>query len=134
MGGYGALKIGMKKCENFYACAGLSSTADIQCIKHRFPDDYKNIFGDDGIPASEDLFEIANQCSENQNRPKIFMGVGTDDHNYGSNLKLKEHLERLEFDLTYKDSKGSHSWDFWDEYIQYVLAWLAKQKCYSEKI
>ena len=127
MGGYGTLKIGMKECDRFCACAGLSSTADIQGIKDRFPNDYKNIFGEDGIPASEDLFDIASQCVNNPNRPKIFMGVGTEDYNYESNIKLKKHLQNLGFDLTYKDSRGTHSWDFWDEYIQYVLTWILEQ-------
>ena len=28
------------------------------------------------------------------------------------------------FSVVYRESAGGHSWEFWDEYIQYVLEWL----------
>ena len=44
MGGYGALKIGLKKPDKFAACAGLSSVADIVACSSLFPDVYLPIF------------------------------------------------------------------------------------------
>ena len=52
------------------------------------------------------------------------MGVGTEDFLYESNVKLKEKFEQLEYDFTYRESSGEHSWNFWDEYIQYLLKWM----------
>lgn len=127
MGGYGALKIGMKNCDTFSAAAGLSSVADIEVLKTRWPEDLVNIFGEDGkIPDDENLFKIAEKVNENIDKPRIFMGCGTEDFLYEDNTRLKEKFESLDFDYTYKESSGVHEWGFWDEYIQYVLEWMFK--------
>lgn len=127
MGGYGALKIGMKNCDKFNACAGLSSVADIERGKDIFTQTYLPIFGDDMIiPDEENLFKISEVCFSNPNKPRIFMGIGTEDSLYHDNVNLKEKLEDLNFDITYKESQGAHCWEFWDEYIQYVLKWMFK--------
>lgn len=125
MGGYGALKIGMKECDVFSAAAGLSSVADIHEGKTLFKRDKINIFGEEiCIPVEEELFYLAEQCSDNANRPRIYMGVGTEDFLYPSNQKLRKKITSLKFDYTYRESQGAHSWEFWDEYIQYVIEWL----------
>ena len=56
------------------------------------------------------------------------MGVGTEDFLYESNVQLKEKFQALPYDFTYRQSPGIHCWDFWDEYIQYVLQWLFDEK------
>lgn len=125
MGGYGALKIGMRECEQFCAAAGLSSVADIVGRAETFKDVYVPVFGEELIiPDSENLFEIAEQTDKNPLKPRIFMGVGTEDFLYDGNQRLKEKFEALSFDYTYRESEGTHSWEFWDEYIQYVLKWM----------
>ncbi len=125
MGGYGALKIGLRECDRFSAAAGLSSVADINFFKERLGSEFVNIFGEvEAVPAEEDLFALAEKCNSNPNKPRIFMGVGTEDYLYEGNQKLKAKFETLDFDYTYKESAGVHNWVFWDEYIQYVLAWL----------
>ena len=52
------------------------------------------------------------------------MGVGTEDFLYDANQRLKEKMETLDYDFTYRESSGTHCWEFWDEYIQYVLEWM----------
>jgi S-formylglutathione hydrolase FrmB len=79
------------------------------------------------VPENEDLFSLAEKCDSNPNKPRIFMGVGTEDFLYRDNLRLKEKFESLNFDFTYRESPGTHCWAFWDEYIQYVIRWLLKK-------
>ena len=43
---------------------------------------------------------------------------------YDANVRLKEKFEQLDYDFTYRESAGGHGWNFWDEYIQYVLKWM----------
>ena len=125
MGGYGALKIGMRNCDRYCACAGISSVADIKKGKELFKEIYIPIFGEGLIINDEDdLFKIAEECNQNPNKPRVYMGVGTEDFLYQDNIKLKSKLEELDFDFTYKESSGTHCWKFWDEYIQYVLEWM----------
>lgn len=123
MGGYGALKAALKKPETYCAAAGISSVAD---IKNRLFDDVLvSVFGEDmNIPDEEDLFCLAEKTNSNAQKPRIFMGVGTEDFLYQSNVKLKEKFEQLDYDFTYRESSGIHNWAFWDEYIQYVLRWM----------
>ena len=123
MGGYGALKAALKKPEKYCAVAGLSSVADIK--SGMFDDVLLSVFGEGiNIPDEEDLFFLAEKTNSNTKKPKIFMGVGTEDFLYESNVSLKEKFEKLDYDFTYRESSGIHSWEFWDEYIRYVLEWM----------
>ena len=128
MGGYGALKIGLKECEHFCAAAGISSVADIENeIKNLFSGPGIPIFGEElDVPPEENLFYLAEKQNDNPLKPRIFMGVGTEDFLYEDNVKLKEQFEKLNYDFTYRESAGAHSWGFWDEYIQYVLKWVTQ--------
>lgn len=125
MGGYGALKAGLKRPDVYCAAAGLSSVADIRC--GLFDDALTPVFGEGvNIPDEEDLFYLADKTNSNSQKPRIYMGVGTEDFLYEYNQKLKQKLETLDYDYTYRESEGVHNWYFWDEYIQYVLEWMFK--------
>ncbi len=128
MGGYGALKIGLSNPDSFSACAGLSSVADIKNSIDIFRKDFVCIFGEDiNIKEEDDLLYLAKKCDRNPNKPRVFMGVGTDDFTYLQNQSLKNVFDSLTYDYTYRESKGTHCWAFWDEYIQYVLQWLSNK-------
>ena len=74
MGGYGALKIGMRECDSFCAAAGLSTVADVERFMNidRYADVCPPIFGDSReIPASEDLFNLATELKSNSNQPRL---------------------------------------------------------------
>ena len=126
MGGYGALKIGMRESDSFGYAAGLSTVADIAefLTMSRAAGVGAPIFGDDMcIPDDDELFALANALEKKDVKPHIYMGVGKQDYLYEANQRLKAHIESLSLDLTYRESDGVHNWVFWDEYIQKVLAW-----------
>lgn len=120
MGGYGALKIALRENDKFCAGAGLSAVADIKGWMSRASALSRQVFGD-AVADSDDLFRLAETVSP---RPRLYMGVGTEDGLYAGNAALRDHLLSLGYDLTWRDSAGNHNWDFWDEYIQHVLAWM----------
>ncbi len=123
MGGYGALKAALKKPEMYCAVAGLSSVADIR--DGMFKDVLVPVYGEKiNIPDDDDLFFLAEKTNANTLKPRIFMGVGTEDFLYDSNIRLKEHFEQFDYDFSYRESAGVHDWGFWDEYIRYVLEWM----------
>lgn len=127
MGGYGALKIGMRCCDRFSAAAGMSSVADIVASTSMFPSALVPVFGEElEVPEDEDLLKLAEQTNSNPNKPRIFMGVGTEDSLYKQNQTLRAKFESLDYDFTYRESKGAHEWGFWDEYIRYIICWLLK--------
>ena len=92
-----------------------------------FPHVAKNVFGEDNKVEDEDnLFVLADRMAGHPDRPRIYMGIGTEDFLYADNQPLKERFETLGYDFTYRESPGNHNWEFWDEYIRYVLEWMLK--------
>ena len=60
--------------------------------------------------------------------PKLYQWCGTEDFLYKDNLRMRDHLKSLGYDLVYKDSEGNHNWYYWDKWIQDVLEWLPIKK------
>ena len=128
LGGYGALKIALRECDSFCAGAGLSPAADIthtlQNKELAVP-----IFGNvKKVPEKEDLFCLAKKQNTNPNKPRLYIGIGTEDFLYEGNVRFRALMEELDYDFTYRESPGTHNWAFWDEYIQYVLEWMLEEK------
>ncbi len=132
MGGYGALKCGLRASDVFSYAAGLSSAADIVDVVYnvdvsRNRDYWENNFGPAaGIEGSfNDLFAAAEDLKkEDPHKVKFYMWCGTEDFLYHQNVKLRDHLSALGFDLVYEEAPGNHSWHHWDEKIRTVLDWL----------
>ncbi|MBQ9263976.1 MAG: esterase family protein [Clostridia bacterium] len=134
MGGYGALKCGLRAYNTFSYAAGLSSVADVSIVAHNDPKFlgsrhyWEDIYGDiDAISGSfDDLFAAGQDYAKKKEKPPIhlYMWCGTEDALYSQNVKLKKHLQKLKLDLTYEESPGTHSWACWDEKIQTILNWL----------
>lgn len=131
MGGYGAMKLGLGASDTFAAVASLSGGLDaVECASGHEGSDrdlWRGIFGKPRkIKGSEnDLFHLAELLVKSgKPLPKIYMWCGTEDFLYLQNRRMKNHLERLGYDLTYEESPGDHQWKYWDEKIQTVLEWL----------
>ena len=125
MGGYGALKAALRNTDKYEAVAGLSSVSDIKNMTTRFKNELIPVFGEDlEISDDDDLFKLAEKANKEEIKPRVYMGVGLGDFMYNDTIRLKEKFETLDFDFTFRESEGSHNWDLWDEYIQYVLSWM----------
>lgn len=123
MGGYGALKIGMREADRFSAIVALSPVVDIHS-RAKTGKFFEDIFGEDlQINDDDDLYYLFKSCSV---PPKVYIGIGKEDFLYDDNQKFKNYLESIDFKFFYKESSGDHCWQFWDEYIQYGLNWLLK--------
>lgn len=128
MGGYGALKIGLRECDSFCAAAALSPVIDLHFAGER-NEWLTSIFGEDGqIPKEEDVLYLVEKQDKNPNKPRIYVGIGTEDFLYEDNVKFRKKMKKLHYDFTYRESPGVHNWAFWDEYIQYVLKWMLEEK------
>ncbi|HEY3310369.1 MAG TPA: alpha/beta hydrolase family protein [Anaerolineales bacterium] len=134
MGGYGAFKLALTHPDRFAAAASLSGALDIsEVVKaHGEPDDeawlagMRNVFGNlDKVSGSKhDLFVLANKAAAGAVKPRLYMCCGTEDFLFEDNLRFRDHLAGLPFDLTFEQGSGGHTWDFWDRMIQNVLSWL----------
>jgi len=126
MGGYGALKLGLRAHDTFSACASLSGAADVAGELHRNQHPvFKLAFGsaEEAQGSEDDLFHLADVLPK-EKRPRVYQWCGTEDFLIESNRKFKAHLESLGYDLTYSESPGDHQWKYWDTQIEQVLAWL----------
>ncbi len=129
MGGYGALKCALRAPETFSKAASLSGAVDVaELVKVRALADaryWEAVFGPaDQVAGSEnDLFALAERLAP-EKRPDLFLWCGTEDSLYPSNLKLRDHLVKLGYSLTYTEGPGDHQWKYWDEHIQNALRWM----------
>jgi putative tributyrin esterase len=132
MGGYGALKLGLRASQTFGAVASLSGALDmVSSLKDGAIDDpsgvFRNIYGsmEEMIDSEEDLMAVAGRLKESgKPLPKIYIWCGTEDFLYEQNVTAKRRLDELGYDLTYEEGPGDHQWNYWDEKIQTVLQWL----------
>lgn len=125
MGGYGALKAALREPEKYAAASGLSAVVDIDGFSHSRPELFDAIFGDDlTIPEGDDLYKLIEKHKNDSVKPKLFIGIGKQDGLYDQNQPFRKALSDNGYDLTYKESDGVHSWEFWDEYILYTLEWM----------
>ncbi len=124
MGGYGALKIGLRECGKFAAIGSLSPCGDIAKLEG-FDGYLEKVFGDGIIvPEEDDILALAKKAESDPLRPRIFLAIGLQDFLYENNKPLRALLEDSAYDYTYREAAGYHNWDFWDEYIRHVLKWM----------
>ena len=132
MGGFGALRNGLKYNETFGCIAGLSSAlhffeiADPEALnsistEHFYFGDLKTASLGDKNPRV-----LAQQLGNTPGTPlpRIYMACGTEDVLLSSNRTFRDCLRENGFDLTYEEFPGDHNWDFWDMTIKRVLDWL----------
>ena len=129
MGGYGALKCALSRPDRYSMAASLSGAVDVYDLAVRSalvqcPTYWSDIFGpaDQILGSDNDLFALAERCGAP--RPKLFMWCGTQDSLYAANLRMRDHLVTLGYDLTYRESSGDHQWKYWDREIQNVISWV----------
>lgn len=133
MGGYGALKLGLRLPERYAAVASLSGVVDLAAHVDRTlaagePWFLANVFGSpDALRGSEnDLVALAKKhmaAGTENTLPAMYIACGTEDFLYPVHVSFRSAFEKP-LKLTCKEGPGAHTWAFWDEYIQYVLAWL----------
>ena len=129
MGGYGAMKLGLRCPEKFSAAASLSGALDIVGRVSAEPylrGEFAYLLDDaDGQRDKNDLFVLAENLSKSSRpKPRLYVWCGTEDFLYEDNVKFKNYIEKMDFEFKYEESKGDHSWGYWDLKIQTVLKFI----------
>ena len=131
MGGYGALKCALRAPQTFSKVISLSGALDAAdtAINNTVPATrryWEDVFGpaEDVSGSENDLFAAATALTDPALRPRIYMWCGTEDFLYGQNIRMRDHLRALGYDLTYEESPGDHQWKHWDKKIADALDWL----------
>lgn len=111
MGGYGAMRLGMRYPERFASIWAHSGS-------------FGEITGMDQFAESEDLSvaQVAATLAERTHRPVISFDCGTEDFLLDANRAFHAYLDELEIAHQYQEHPGGHEWDYWDRHVGAALA------------
>ncbi len=127
MGGFGAMRNGLKYSNTFSHIACLSGALHIFKQEHDAIKQEDLVFGDitEAAKTDKNPFVAMNDLiREGRPKPKIYMACGTEDSLLEASRYYHTLLEDNGFSVTYEEEPGGHEWDFWDRQIKKVLDWL----------
>ena len=131
MGGYGAIRNGLKYSDNFSKIGMISPALITDDIADYTSDDnvlrsrqfYESIFGDLGTlkGSDKDPKALIESC---RNIPDIYMACGEDDFLFEKARDFNEFLKGRNVNATFIEAPGEHTWEFCDKYIKEFIKTL----------
>lgn len=136
MGGYGALKLGLAKSENFAAVISLSGAVSVgnrmdDLLMVRKAAFWEGIFGPlDQIEGSKNdpQYLLKELVKSGKPVPRFYMACGESDFLYQANQEMVSAMQEQGLAVTFEQGPGDHNWVFWDQWIQRALVWLMEEK------
>src|SRR5215213_4853208 len=137
MGGYGAIKFGLKSPATFVFAASMSGAFGVTRFTEKeigttWPETM-TLFGPMGSESrkANDLFEIIGKLPpwRISSLPYFYFDCGTEDSPlvFPSNRELAALMYEKKIPHEYRELPGDHSWGYWDKQVQEVLE-IAAQK------
>ena len=138
MGGFGALRLGLKYAETFAKILAFSGPYDVtEFPLHVFEGEegtramhWEALAGEDfsAIPGSDlDPYVHANALAYSERvRPEIFLSCGTEDPLYPAHVKTQEVLSSLGIAYIAQEAAGGHDYDYWDPALLSAVSWLTE--------
>ncbi len=136
MGGYGAMRNGLKYSDTFGYIVSLSGALHVESIAARTDDrgsflesrsygeacfgDLTKLVGSDMDPKAL----VKGLRKAGKPVPRIYMACGVDDGLLTANREMAAFLKEQGVSVTYVEGPGAHEWDFWDRYIKKAIDWL----------
>lgn len=134
MGGYGALRNGLKYYENFSKIGMISSALITEDIVNYTEDNnvlhsrdfYESVFGNlDELEGSDmDPKYLIENCPD---IPDIYMACGIDDFLFRKNADFYLYLNESGVDAAFVGDEGEHTWEFCDKYIKEFIKTLVEE-------
>lgn len=136
MGGFGAIRNGLKYYDTFGYIAAMSSAVQIFELppdvsgRSLFQEDA--CFGDLVAAARSDKnprvafrnLALAREKNPFIQFPEIYMTCGSDDELATVNRSLADFFIKGGAQVTYEETSGGHNWTFWRSQIVKILDWL----------
>jgi putative tributyrin esterase len=139
MGGYGALKFGVKYPDRFIFAASISGALD---AARRTGDNPGNAWdflrpsimqtygaADSQTRAANDLFKLVRDLPAERimSLPFFYLDCGTEDGFLGGNRELATIFLERKIPHEYRQLPGTHNWAYWDQQVQEVLKMAARK-------
>ena len=132
MGGYGAIRNGLKYFENFSKIGMISPALITDDIVH-FSDDenvlrsrdyYESVFGNlsEIKNSDKDPKYLIDNCPK---IPDIYIACGRDDFLFEKSRDFNDYLRSKDINATFVEAEGEHTWEFCDRYIKEFIKTLA---------
>lgn len=132
MGGYGALKIGLKRPGTFAAAGGFSSALGVTDPKFddsmtAYKEQLYRIYGPAGSETrtANDILAIAEKAVPAR-APALYLDCGTEDGLLDSNRELAAALKKRGLAYEYHEVPGAHTWEYWNRRVEIFLPWLMR--------
>jgi len=124
MGGYGAVKLGLKHSEIFASVnshsGAVGAVRDPKLVKELNPE-FDRIFGKTPKDGKEDPFALLTKIDHGR-IPALRIDCGTDDFLLEQNRAFHRHLESLNIPHEYQEFPGGHDWAYWDLHVREAIA------------
>ena len=135
MGGFGAIRNGLRYAETFGTVMAFSSalitedfadgkvdTADIMGIPMSY---YTHVFGPaESFRGSEgDPVFLAKNCLKNGNAPRMYLACGTEDFLFANNQAYHDTLLGMQYDHVWFTAPGVHDFVFWNQAVTNGIKW-----------
>lgn len=136
MGGYGAVKIALRRPERFEAVASLSGTLDYPALIGRVlrgewtdvrPQELRILHDLNTVTGGEnDVVALVRRTAGTPRRPRLIQLCGTEDFLYTDNQRFRHAADEAGYGHTYLESPGDHEWPYWDKAIQRAIQFFCK--------
>ena len=139
MGGYGAVRNGLKYADTFGAILAHSAALITDEVAHMREGEgnfmapyayYRHTFGDPKalLGSDKDPMHLATERMKDGTAPKLFLACGSEDFLYERNCEFHTHLEQIGYEHTWWVTPGVHDYAFWNASLPASLGWLAEQR------
>lgn len=118
MGGYGAMRLGLKHPDRFCSIWAHSSAFHIDGMVEA-----------EQVADVEDanVFRHAERVAALEKKPVIAFDCGVDDERLiDRNRELHAYMERLGLEHHYAEHPGDHEWEYWDDHVREALVQHAR--------
>jgi putative tributyrin esterase len=136
MGGFGAIRNGLKYHQTFGGIVALSSALIARQVSTMRPgyenpiakyEYYRRVFGEPErvLGGDRDPEALARKIeSGGADFPRIYMACGTEDFLLKENRDFHGFLESRGIRHEYREGPGQHDFEFWDRHIGAAMEWM----------
>jgi S-formylglutathione hydrolase FrmB len=121
MGGYGALRLGLR-FPDVFSSVHSHSGALLWGARASDSAEFTRVFGESPAGTDHDLLALAERCKANAALPEILIDCGVDDFLFNDNETFVAALKDRGVPHTYRTFPGAHDWDYWDEHVRDAVA------------
>jgi S-formylglutathione hydrolase FrmB len=130
MGGYGALKFGMKYPEMFLLAGSFSGALGAATFPSNGPNQglmksLNIIYGpmDSDTRKANDIFKMVREMTPEKTKalPFLYIDCGTEDFLFQNNRDFIDLLVQKQVPHEFRQLPGGHTWPYWDKQVQEFL-------------